>query len=33
MTIGAAIFMILSWMFVLGLAGWSFAKILGKRRR
>ncbi len=30
MTGAAIVFMVLSWTFVLGLTGWSFAKILKK---
>ena len=32
MTAAAWIFMALSWLFVLGLAAWSFGKVLRKRR-
>ena len=32
MTGGALVFMVLSWVFVLGLAGWSFGKILRTQR-
>lgn len=28
MTVGAIVFMALSWIFVLGLTGWAFGKIL-----
>ena len=33
MTTGAVIFMLLSWTFVLGLTAWSFAGLLGGKRR
>ena len=32
MTIGAMIFMVASWTFVLGLTTWSFARILSKQK-
>ena len=32
MTTGAVLFMLASWIFVLGLTGWSYARVLGHRR-
>jgi hypothetical protein len=32
MTTGALVFMGLSWAFVLGLTGWSFTRLLRKKR-
>ena len=32
MTTGAVVFLVLSWVFVLGLTAWSFARVLGKSR-
>lgn len=32
MSTGALVFMLLSWIFVLGLTSWAFAKILRTRR-
>ena len=32
MTTGAVIFMILSWTFVLGLAAWSYSRLLSGKR-
>jgi hypothetical protein len=33
MTTGALIFMVISWSAVLGLAGWSFARILRTKQK